>query len=290
MQAARHLAEGARPPAASSPGCGARGCVVPRARGRPRSRRPGSPPRPRAADPDGLPRRTGMSKICSADLRHASRSAARRRLSTPRCSAAVEPRAADSVSTIWQISSARAPAPRRRTWRAMTAACARPRSGPRSNLFRTIEVKAHPCFFLIFSASLTPVRRATATSFVKCSPPTCSTAVCHSEPFSKMASRWSPADGPPGHPQLLLVLGEAALGRGELVEDGLDHLDASALARVTVVLARRGAGDDMDVYLEARARHPGGIAGCRPGRRPRTPGQTCRISRSTGSRPPWPPR
>ncbi len=40
---------------------------------------------------------------------------------------------------------------------------------------------------MIFSASLTGVRSATATSFVKCSPPTCSTAVCHSEPFSKMA-------------------------------------------------------------------------------------------------------
>ena len=51
----------------------------------------------------------------------------------------------------------------------------------------TIEVSAQPCFFLIFSASLTGVRSATATSFVKCSPPTCSTAVCQSEPFSKIA-------------------------------------------------------------------------------------------------------
>ena len=51
----------------------------------------------------------------------------------------------------------------------------------------TIEVSAQPCFFLIFSASFTGVRSATATSLVKCSPPTCSTAVCQSEPFSKMA-------------------------------------------------------------------------------------------------------
>ena len=47
-----------------------------------------------------------------------------------------------------------------------------------------IEVRAQPCFFLIFSASPTGVRRATATSFVKCSPPTWRTAVCHSDPFS----------------------------------------------------------------------------------------------------------
>ena len=52
-----------------------------------------------------------------------------------------------------------------------------------------IEVSAQPCFFLIFSASVTPVRRATATSFVKCSPPMGSTAVCQSEKFvSALAS------------------------------------------------------------------------------------------------------
>ena len=104
----------------------------------------------------------------------------------------------------------------------------------------TIEVSAQPCFFLIFSASFTGVRSATATSFVKCSPPTCSTAVCHSEPFSKMARSVVP---PPivhqRHAQLLLVRGQAGLGRRQLGEDGVDHLQARAVHAGDRVLGGR---------------------------------------------------
>ncbi len=88
----------------------------------------------------------------------------------------------------WQISSARACSTSPSTWRAMMRGLRPPTLGTSiESSSGIIEVRAQPCFFLIFSASPTGVRSATATSFVKCSPPTCSTAVCQSEPFSKMA-------------------------------------------------------------------------------------------------------
>ncbi len=56
--------------------------------------------------------------------------------------------------------------------------------------------------------------------------------------------------------ELLLVVGEHRLARGELLDDGLGHGDARAVhARDDVLRGALAAGDDVDVHLEARARH-----------------------------------
>ena len=62
-------------------------------------------------------------------------------------------------------------------------------------------------------------------------------------------------------PELLLVRRQAGLGRGDLRQHRVDHLEPGAVHAGHRVLRGGGrAGDDVDVHLEARARHAGRVA------------------------------
>ena len=113
-----------------------------------------------------------------------------------------------------------------------------------------------PNFFLIRSASGMGVRRPTAMSLVKLSPPigiVDGTRGCR-------ARRWPPgrarADVDQPDAELALVLGQDGLGRGDLVEDDLLDADLGPRDATLEVLERgHGGGDDVDVDLELDAAH-----------------------------------
>ena len=87
----------------------------------------------------------------------------------------------------------------------------------------TIDDSAQPARRLIFSASGIGVRRPTAMSLVKWSPPTAMTAVCHRLPRSKIArSAVPPPMSTQRDAELFLVGGQHRFGRGELADHRVD--------------------------------------------------------------------
>ena len=120
-----------------------------------------------------------------------------------------------SVSTIWQISSARAWITSPSTWRAMIRGLRPPTLGTSiESSSGTIEVSAQPCFFLIFSASFTGraqrhrhvVREVLAADLQHRGVP--ERALLEDGEVGGAA-----ADVHQRHAQLLLVRGQAGLGR-----------------------------------------------------------------------------
>ncbi len=145
-------------------------------------------------------------------------------------------------------------------------------------------MRAQPCFFLILSASDTGVRRATAMSFVKCSPPTWSTAVCQSEPFSKIARSVVP---PPMSTRATPSSFSSGVRQASAAASWVRTVSATSrparFTQVTVVWAT--VDEQVTMWTFTSSRLPVMPVGSRmPSWSSTTKswGSTCRISRSTG--------
>ena len=157
----------------------------------------------------------------------------------------------------------------------------------------TIEVRAQPCFFLIFSASFTGrAERHRHVVGEVLAPHLEDGRVPEGALLEDRDVGGAAADVDEGDAQLLLVGGEARLGRRELRQDGVAHLEAGP------VDARDGVLAPTSRRRSRRGRSPrGGFPSspsdprCRPGRRRRTPGGARGGSRGPwGSTRPWPRR
>ncbi len=138
--------------------------------------------------PAGTPRRTGRSKICSAISAMPSRAAPPPVSTIPECRELLQPALSISSHSMWNTCSARGCRICERMRRDITRG-RRPPTLATSIVSSspTIELRAQPQRRFSFSASGTGVRRPTAMSLVKWSPPIATTPVCHRLPRSKIA-------------------------------------------------------------------------------------------------------
>ena len=137
--------------------------------------------------PTGVPIRTGRLKICSANSGQPSKMALPPVRTIPEASRLEKPVLTTSLWTKVRISSTLGSMISARVCLERTRGFLPPTLGTSMvSSFRTKEVRAHPYFILIFSASSTGVRSPIERSFVMWLPAKEKTAVCLIAPFEKI--------------------------------------------------------------------------------------------------------